>query len=177
MGNYRRSNSGTFTEGDFQIGRQGLRISSTPSDLAEFARGSAASTKDAGGSDGGPGAGAASESIDGGINSRGNSARSGSMGGAPASASGGCGGGGGGVAAAAADATTVAVAEGDATTADSEDRNRGEASTSRGSDGGAGMFDIALEELEMLGVVGRGSSGSVQRALHTPSGVASNPKP
>lgn len=60
-------------------------------------------------------------------------------------------------------------------TADSEDRvssgrrAAGGRGSSRGSDGG-GLFDIALDELEVLGTVGRGSSGSVQRALHKPSG-------
>ena len=56
-------------------------------------------------------------------------------------------------------------------TGDSEDRTGDETtSTSRGSDAASGMFDIALDELEVLGIVGRGSSGSVQRAVHAPTG-------
>lgn len=173
-----RSNSGTFTEGDFQISRQGLRISSVPSDLevagsfllgrgGDAGAGGSGGVGGAAGDDAEGGTGTAGETGEGGGGnggdggSRGNSGRSGSRGGTAApSASGGRSGGAGG-----------AGGVDDAATADSEDRTGGgEPGSSRGSDAAAAMFDIALEELEVLGVVGRGSSGSVQRALHKPSG-------
>ena len=61
-------------------------------------------------------------------------------------------------------------ASADDETGDSDERClvRSHASTSDAS----ATFDVVLEELQILGVIGKGSSGIVQRAVHAPTGVS-----
>ena len=136
---YELSSSGTFTEGDLEISRAGLRISGegTPRrkspragdelpPLAAFPGGS-----------------------------RGNSREGGARSSADASL---------------ADLSVDPPPSADDETGDSDDRagSSGPASTSDAS----ATFDVVLEELQILGVIGKGSSGIVQRAVHAPTGVA-----
>ena len=129
---YELSNSGTFTEGDLEISRQGLRIADD-----RFAR-ERKSPRGAQDPSGGP-SGALEDPR-------------------------------------AARETPIANPRGGDDAGDdlgAHAADSGDPSVVDGPDDAASLdrFNVALEELRVLGVVGRGSSGVVQRAVHAPTGV------
>ena len=136
---YELSSSGTFTEGDLEISRAGLRISGEGTPRRKSPRA-------------GDGLAPLAAFPDG---SRGSSREGGARSSADASL---------------ADLSVDPPPSADDETGDSDDRagSSGPASTSDAS----ATFDVVLEELQILGVIGKGSSGIVQRAVHAPTGVS-----
>ena len=133
---YELSSSGTFTEGDLEISRAGLRISGEGTPRRKSPRA-------------GDGLAPLAAIPDG---SRGSSRE------------------GGGRSSVDASLSVDPPPSADDETGDSDDRagSSGPASTSDAS----ATFDVVLEELQILGVIGKGSSGIVQRAVHAPTGVS-----
>lgn len=144
---YDLSASGTFTEGDFMIGRHGMRIAHGPDANGGGGGGGAARQGSAGA---GAGQGGAAEN-GGGASSRPASSRSASSAGASSPQG--------------SARTGTGVSE------DGAERGGECAPSTRDGSGSDvdGAFDIALEDIRVLGVIGSGSSGVVQKAVHVPT--------